>query len=410
MKSEIISVGTELLLGEIIDTNAAFLAQQLSILGIDLYWVSQVGDNLTRVLEVLQRAWGRSDLILVTGGLGPTDDDLTREAIADLVGERMEVDPDLEEWLRGSFGRLGLSMPLSNLKQASLVPSARSIPNPFGTAPGWWMERDGRILVAMPGVPREMHRMWYDEVLPRLRPYTGAAVLLTRTLKIMGKGESEVEELLHDFVSSANPTLATYAKEDGIHVRLAAKAATREEASAMVAGLEERVRAILGTFIYGADDDSLALVVGRLLKELGLSLATMESCTGGHLANALTDVPGSSAYFKGGLVAYTREAKAAWGVDPALMDAHGLVSPHVASAMARAARDRLAADVGVAITGVAGPGEAEGQPAGTMHIAVDDRGQERLSSSVWPRARLDVKRVATLRALNLVRRSLMGLP
>ncbi len=410
MKSEIISVGTELLLGEIIDTNAAFLAQQLSLLGIDLYWVSQVGDNRARLLEVLRRAWGRSDLVLVTGGLGPTDDDLTREAIADLVGEEMAVDPDLERWVRGSFSRMGMNMPLSNLKQAALIPSARSIPNPFGTAPGWWMEKDGRTLVAMPGVPREMHRMWNDEVLPRLHPYTGAAVLITRTLKIMGKGESEVEEMLHDFVSSANPTLATYAKEDGIHVRMAAKAATREEAAGMVGDLEGRVRAILGTFIYGADDETLALVVGRLLKEMGLALATMESCTGGHLANALTDVPGSSAYFTGGLVAYTREAKAAWGVDPATMDEHGLVSPQVASAMARAARDRLGADVGVGITGVAGPEEAEGEPAGTMHIAVDNRGQERISSGVYPRGRLDVKRVATLRALNLVRRSLMGLP
>src|SRR3990172_1351353 len=168
MKSEIISVGTELLLGEIVDTNASFLAQQLSMLGIDLYWVSQVGDNRARLLEVLRRAWGRSDLVLVTGGLGPTDDDLTREAIADLVGEEMAVDPDLERWVRGSFSRMGMNMPLSNLKQAALIPSARSIPNPFGTAPGWWMEKDGRTLVAMPGVPREMHRMSNDEVLPPL--------------------------------------------------------------------------------------------------------------------------------------------------------------------------------------------------------------------------------------------------
>ncbi|MDP2727114.1 MAG: competence/damage-inducible protein A, partial [Dehalococcoidia bacterium] len=158
MKSEIVSVGTELLLGEIVDTNAAFLAQQLSLLGIDLYWISQVGDNRARLLEVLQRAWGRSDLILVTGGLGPTDDDLTREAIADLVGEEMKVDPGLEKWLRQSFSHMGLGMPLSNLKQATLVPSAQSVPNPFGTAPGWWLEKDGRVIVAMPGVPREMHR------------------------------------------------------------------------------------------------------------------------------------------------------------------------------------------------------------------------------------------------------------
>lgn len=410
MKSEIVSVGTELLLGEIVDTNASFLAQQLSMLGIDLFWVSQVGDNRARLLEVLQRAWGRSDLILVTGGLGPTDDDMTREAIADLLGEQMAVDPELEKWVRESFSRLGLNMPLSNLKQATLTPSARSIPNPFGTAPGWWIEKDGRVLVSMPGVPREMYRMWNDEVLPRLRPYTGAAVLITRTLKIMGRGESEVEELLHEYVSSPNPTLATYAKEDGIHVRLGAKAADRETAAGMIEGLEAKVRQILGTFIYGADNESLAQVCGRLLKESGKSLAVMESCSGGSLSNALTDVPGSSAYFKGGLVTYTREAKASWGVDQSLMDQHGLVSPETAVAMALAARQRLGTAVGIGITGVAGPETVEDKPAGTIHIAIDDRDDVRVSSSVYPRGRLDVKRVAVLRALNLLRRSLMKLP
>ncbi len=410
MKSEIVSVGTELLLGEIIDTNAAYLAQQLSMLGIDLFWVSQVGDNRGRLLEVLQRAWGRSDLILITGGLGPTDDDMTREAIADLLGEKMVVDPELEKWLRDAFSRLTIGMPLSNLKQATLVPSARSIPNPFGTAPGWWVEREGRVLVAMPGVPREMYRMWNDEVLVRLRPYTGAAVLITRTLKIMGKGESEVEELLHDFVPSANPTLATYAKDDGIHVRLGAKAGDRETALRMIEDLEAKVRGILGTFIYGTDNETLSQVCGELLKAKGLSLAAIESCSGGSLSNAMTDVPGSSAYFKGGIVAYTREAKAVCGVAPSLMDRHGMVSPEVAADMARAAREHLIADVGIGITGVAGPDKVEDQPAGTIHLAVDYVGDVRVSSSVYPRSRVDVKRVAVLRALNLLRRALMGLP
>jgi nicotinamide-nucleotide amidase len=410
MKAEIISVGTELLLGEITDTNASYLAQQLSLLGIDLYWISQVGDNRARLLEVLRRAWGRSELILLTGGLGPTDDDLTREAIADLLGEEMVVDPELERWLREAFSSFRLNMPLSNLKQATLIRSAQSVPNPLGTAPGWWVEREGRLIVAMPGVPQEMRRMWEDQILPRLRPYAGTGVLVTRTLKVMGKGESEVEQDLHDFVASANPTLATYAKADGIHVRLAAKATEAEEAQRMLDELEGRVRAILGSFIYGVDDESLAQVVGRILLEQGLTLATMESFTGGHLANAITDVPGSSSYFRGGMVAYTRETKEAWGVSRALLEQHGTVHPQVSLALARVARERLGADLGVGITGVAGPEPLEGQPPGTMHIAVDNRGETRLSSSVYPRARPDVKRVATLRALNLVRRSLLGLP
>src|SRR3990170_7828687 len=205
MKSEIISVGTELLLGEIIDTNAAYLAQQLSMLGIDLFWVSQVGDNRGRLLEVLQRAWERSDLILITGGLGPTDDDMTREAIADLLGEKMAVDPDLEKWLRDAFSRLTIGMPLSNLKQATLVPSARSIPNPFGTAPGWWVEREGRVLVAMPGVPREMTRMWREEVVPRLRERQGGFTIFSRTLKVIGLSEAGAEDMVKSLLASANP-------------------------------------------------------------------------------------------------------------------------------------------------------------------------------------------------------------
>ncbi|MBI2320884.1 MAG: CinA family nicotinamide mononucleotide deamidase-related protein, partial [Chloroflexi bacterium] len=230
MRAEIVSVGTELLLGQIVDTNAAWLAERLAPLGIDVYWISQVGDNLGRLVEVVRRAWERSDLTIATGGLGPTEDDLTREAIAALLGEDMRVVPELEAELRGFFTRRGLPMPERNVKQATLVPSARVLHNPIGTAPGWWVEREGRVIVAMPGVPHEMRRMWQEEVMPHLRQRMGSAAIVSRTLKVLGPGESAVEEMVRHLIASANPTLATYAKPDGVYVRVTAKAASDGDA------------------------------------------------------------------------------------------------------------------------------------------------------------------------------------
>jgi len=215
MRAEIISIGTELLLGEITDTNAPFLAAELPALGIDLYWISQVGDNQARLVKVLKRAWQRSDLILTTGGLGPTEDDITREAIAELLGEKLKPVPALERELREFFARLGREMPLTNLKQATIIPSSEAIPNPSGTAPGWWVEKDSHILIAMPGPPREMQPMWQNRVLPRLRPQIGG-VIISRVIKLFGLPEAQVAEMVAPRLSSANPTLGVYAKADGI--------------------------------------------------------------------------------------------------------------------------------------------------------------------------------------------------
>jgi len=408
MKAEIISIGTEILLGQITDTNASYLAGQLPLLGIDLYWASQVGDNRRRLVEVMRRAWGRSQLTITTGGLGPTEDDLTREAIAEVLGEEMTVDPALEQELREFFRRISYEMPDRNIKQATLIPSAQAIPNPRGTAPGWWVEREGRILVAMPGPPEEMQRMWEREVLPRLRIKAEAGVILSTTFKTFGLSEAGVDELISALLSSANPTLAVYAKPEGIQIRLTAKARESEEAKRLMAPMEARVREILGERIWGTDDDTLEGVVGELLTGKRLSLATMESCTGGLLASVLTDAPGSSAYFRGGLVAYSNEMKSAWGVDAKLIEERGAVSPEVAQAMATAARLRLGADIGISITGVAGPTEIEGKPAGTIYIAIDDGKRRRLISGNYPPRRPDVKRRAALAALFELRRALLG--
>src|SRR5436309_14278917 len=234
MKAEILSIGTELLLGQIVDTNANFLAQQLPALGLDLYYVSQIGDNRQRLADAFRRALDRSDVVVTSGGLGPTEDDLTREAIADVFGEPLQIQPHLEEELRGFFARRNRTMPERNVKQATTIASGTYLPNPVGTAPGWWVERDGKVIVSMPGVPHEMHKMWEEQAQPRLAKLLSGGVIASRTLKLAGIGESHAEEALGDLTRSTNPTLATYAKNDGIHLRLTAKAATPADANRML--------------------------------------------------------------------------------------------------------------------------------------------------------------------------------
>lgn len=408
MRAEILSCGTELLLGHITDTNATYLTQSLSALGIDLYFVSEVGDNLERIVDTLRRAWNRSDLIIMTGGLGPTEDDLARESISMLLGETMRVDPTLEAELRGMFAGRGAQMPERNIKQATLIPSAQALPNPRGTAPGWWVEKDGHIIVAMPGVPKEMHRMWEQEAIPRLKPYTGG-LIFTRILRVSGMGESTVEERLGTLIHSNNPTLATYAKSDAIDVRITAKAETAEEAEQQVAAMEVRVRQVLGHYIFGTDKDTLQGVVGNLLQARQQSLAVMESLTGGLLSSTITDVPNSSKHFIGGIVAYSIQLKEQMGVPHETIEQYGAVSEQTARAMAHAVRERLGADFGIGITGVAGPAMQEGKAVGTVHIAIE--GPEGVVTGIgpgWRGGREDNKRFAVLTALNLLRLFLEG--
>ena len=408
MRAEILSCGTELLLGQITDTNATYLAQSLSALGIDLYFVSQVGDNQGRIVDTLRRAWERSDLIIMTGGLGPTEDDLARESISALLGETMQVDPILEAELRRMFATRRSDMPERNVKQATLIPSAKALPNPRGTAPGWWVEKDRRIIVAMPGVPREMYRMWEQEAIPRLKPYTGG-LIFTRILRVSGLGESSVEERLDSFLHGNNPTLATYAKSDAIDVRITAKADTSEEAERLVAEMEVRVRQVLGHHVFGTDKDTLQSVVGDLLLSSNQSLAVMESLTGGLLSSTITDVPKSSQYFVGGVMAYSAKFKEQMGVPYQIIEQYGTISEETARAMAHAIRERLDADYGLGVIGVAGPDQQEGKPVGTIHIAVEGpQGVVTAMGPGWRGNREDNKRYGVLAALNLLRLHLEG--
>lgn len=409
MRAEILSCGTELLLGHISDTNATYLAQSLATQGIDLYFVSQVGDNQERVVSTLKRAWERSDLIIMTGGIGPTEDDLTRESISALLGESMYIDPALEANLRARFAHADRPMAARNLKQASLIPSASSLPNPVGSAPGWWVERDGHIIVAMPGVPREMYRMWEEEAVPRLSKQTGG-LIHTQLLRVYGLGESAVEELLDPLIHTSNPTVATYVKTDAVDVRITAKAATREEAVQLVAEMEERARQILDQHVFGVGADTLASVIGRLLQERGQTLGVMESLTGGQLASTITDFQGSSKHFIGGIVSYSTDLKIQMGVPRETVERYGVISEETARAMAHAVRERLGTDFGIGVTGVAGPDQQEDKPVGTIHIAVEGpQGVVTGMGPGWRAGRSDNKRHAVLTSLNLLRLYLEGL-
>ena len=406
MRAEILSIGTELLLGHITDTNASWLAQQLGPLGIDLFYVSTVGDNLERLTARLAQARERSDLVIMTGGLGPTEDDLTREGIAAVLHETPLVDEQLEASLRAFFASRGILMPERNIKQAWTLPSVTILANPIGTAPGWWAERDDKVLVAMPGVPYEMKRMWQNEVMPRLRLRTGES-LFTRILRVAGMGESSVEERLDAVLHNANPTVATYTKRDAVDVRITAKAPTTDEAQAMVEGVEARVRATLGQHIFGIDDETPQSVALDMLMARGLTLATMESCTGGLLSSLITDIPGSSNAFRGGLISYATDLKEAWGVPAEVIAAHGVVSVETARAMASAVRQQTGASVGLSVTGVAGPDEQEGKPVGTIHIAVASPEGMRDTSQRFRGPRGEIKLRAAYTALNLLRLHLL---
>ncbi len=406
MRAEIVSIGTEIMLGEITDTNAAYIASKLPEYGIDLLYVSQVGDNPGRMQEVLRRAWERSDFIFTTGGLGPTEDDITREMIAEMLGEPMSRDPEQEEGIRARLSATARPMPERNLKQAAVIPSARIMPNTRGTAPGWWVERDGHVIVMMPGPPAEMHPMWEQSVHPELERRSDS-ILVSRTLKTTGLGESTVDEMLSPLLTSTNPSVGIYHRADGVHARISSKATTFDEAQALIAPMEAQARAILGVYIWGIDDESLGSAVGHMLRDQGLTLGLMESASGGLLASAITDVDGASDYFRGSLVTYATEVKHLNGVSPEVTVAHGVISRETAEAMAIAARHQLHADIGIGITGIAGSGEVEGHPPGTMHIALSHGDETRYTFSRYFQGREATKRRTVLNALTLLRNYLM---
>jgi len=351
MKAEIIPVGTEILLGNIIDIDSSFLANQLPLLGIDLYFISTVGDNQERLVDTLKQAWKRADLIITTGGLGPTQDDITREAISELVSEELTVDEKLWQELQDLFSRYLREIPQSNIKQATIIPSAQIITNSMGTAPGWWVEKDDHIIIALPGPPDEMQLMWREGILPKLKQRVTGEVILSRIIKTFRLAEAKVDELVAHVSKLPNPTLATYIKPDGVYLRITAKAKEKTEAQRLISQSEEQIRSVLSSYIWGVDDDTLDSVIGELLRAKNLSLATMESCTEGLLCSTIASGRESYTYFKGGLLACCDEAKMACGVDTSIIERSGKESTQLAKAMAETARRNLKTDIGMGVGG-----------------------------------------------------------
>jgi len=361
MKAEIIPVGTEILLGNIIDTDSFFLANELPSLGIDLYFVSTVGDNQERLVDTLKQAWKRADIIITTGGLGPTQDDITREAIGELVGEELQVDEKLWQELQGLLSRYLGEIPQSNRKQTTTIRSAQIVPNHMGTAPGWWVEKGGHIIIALPGPPDEMKLMWQESIFPKLQQRVTGEVILSRVIKTFRLAEAKVDELVAPLSKLSNPTLATYIEPDGVYLRITAKAKEKAKAQRLISQSEEQIRGILSFHIWGVDDDTLDSVIGDLLRARNLSLGTMESCTAGLLCNTIASGVESHIYFKGGLLACCDEAKVSCGVDTSIVKQYGGESTQVAEAMAETARRNLQTDIGMSIGGNMNPDKNSGQ-------------------------------------------------
>jgi nicotinamide-nucleotide amidase len=414
VRCEIIGVGTELLLGQIVNTNAAWIGQRLADVGWDCLRHTVVGDNERRIAETVREALGRADAVILTGGLGPTQDDVTREALAAVAGVKLVRQPELETWLRERFAGMGIQrMAEMNLRQADVPEGARTIDNPRGTAPGLILEI-GKPVYAVPGVPREMEGMLERVVLPDLAARAGEGrAIVSKTLRTAGVGESRLAERLTPLWEEAGAgqvTMAYLASPGEVRVRLTAVGPAREQALAEIAPVEARIREELGEIVYGADDETLEAAVGRLLRERGLAMATAESLTGGLLGGRITAIPGASDYYLGGVVAYATDAKATQlDVDRDLLDADGPVSEVVAAAMAEGVRKAFGADLGLAATGVAGPTEQSGRRVGTLCLGVADPAGTVTQTLTAPGDRTQVRLWTCSVALDLARRRLEGL-
>ncbi len=406
---EILSVGTELLLGGTVNLDAQLLSRKLSELGLNVFYHTVVGDNPQRLEQAVDIARSRADIIITTGGLGPTCDDLTKQVLARAFGRQLIFHADIADGLRAWFARRGQTMPENNLQQAMLPEHCTIFPNERGTAPGCAFASDGKHVLMLPGPPSECMDMFEKQA----RPYLAAlseGVILSRTLKIFGMGESALESLLRDRMNTmTNPTLAPYAKEGECELRITAKADTEDAAQAMLDPVEQRLRTLLPDVIYGVDLPNLETAALEALKTHGMTLGTAESCTGGLIAKRMTDVPGSSAVFKGGMVSYCNEIKhKVLGVPQELLDRYGAVSEPVAKAMAEGARRVLNCDLAVSATGVAGPGsDADGNPAGLVYVAL--AGPEETQVRTLQLSGADRRRVRTTaahHAFDMVRRYL----
>ena len=412
--AEVIAVGSELLTPTRLDTNSLFITERLNACGIAVRTKTVVGDSHADLAAVLKGALARVDLVVLTGGLGPTDDDVTREAVAAVLGRRLREDPALVERLRARFARRGLDMPEINRRQAMVPEGAEVVANPNGTAPGLWLEDGGKVVVLLPGPPREVRPMVDALVSSRIGPRAGGTVLITRVLRVAGYTESHAEEaampLYARWRDERRPIDATTLAAPGsIDFHLTARAPSAVEGHALLAAAVGELAAAFGDAAYSDDGRSIEEELGGLLRSAALTVAAAESCTGGLLTSRLTDVPGSSGYVERGVVAYSNQAKIdLLGVPAGLIGRHGAVSEPVAAAMARGIRARSGAAIGVGITGIAGPdGGTPDKPVGTVAIAIEGPWGESVATRRLPGDRAQVKFSATQWALDDLRRALL---
>jgi nicotinamide-nucleotide amidase len=409
VRSEIISVGTELLLGQIVDTDAAYLSRLLPELGIDMHYRVTVGDNSVRLAEAINQALGRSDIVFTIGGLGPTQDDLTKETVADVVGDEMHMDEESARQLRSFFAARGIEMPETNMKQALGPKRGRMLPNPMGTAPGAAFEtEDGKVVILLPGPPREFIPMVNERVVPYLKERVGekSGIIRSRILKIAGLGESSVEDKIKHLLSSTNPTVAPYASLGEVQLRITAKSADSAEADKLIDEMDRKLVQVLGDrVVFGRDQDTLEKVVVGKLIDRGLKLSIAESCTGGLISNRITDVAGSSNTLLMGVVSYSNESKTQLlGVAKELITDYGAVSEEVARAMAEGVRKLSGSDVGISTTGIAGPGGGTpAKPVGLVYMALSTDKETVVVRQQYSGTRVDIKLRTSQALLEMLR-------
>ena len=409
MRCDVVAIGTELLLGQIVDTNSSWLGEHLAMAGIDSCLQVKVGDNMGRMVKAIKSTLEEADALIICGGLGPTHDDITREAIAAVMGVELEFDDDVAVRIAEMFTMRNRRMPENNMRQAMVPRGASTIEQRRGTAPGLICPVGDKVIYAVPGVPHEMHEMFERAILPDLLRRAGeASVIVSRTLRTWGESESGLNERLHDVIArldvAGNPTLAFLASGwEGIKVRLTAKASTRTEAEELIQQWERIVRDEVGHIVFGVDGETMESVVVGMLKERQLTLGLAESVTGGLVAGRITNVPGSSAVLRGGVVSYASEVK----FDVLGVPEGPVVTEEAAVAMAEGAKRVLGSDIGLALTGVAGPDTQEGHPPGTLCIGlVLDDGSSHSTTVQLPGARDQMRQLSVISSLDFLRRRL----